>query len=471
MAEIIGRTKEKNALEAAFDAKESMFVVVYGRRRVGKTYLVRETFADRLAFYATGVNKENRKVQLEYFYHALCKYSDSPLLMPKSWMDAFSALMNILERSGEGKKVVFLDELSWMNGSDNSFLTALEWFWNSWASARHDILLIGCSSATSWVVNKVFGNHGGLYGRVNLRIHLHPFTLRECELYYASREIHMSRYDQVMCYMALGGVPYYLSMLDGKCSLAQNFDRLFFNPDGQLHDEYVNLYQAMFRCAENHLQVVSALATKKKGLTRNEILELTGLPNAGSASRILNDLEDSDFVRRYVAFGQKKRDEIYQLTDAYTLFYFHFLKNADHGDSHFWEHHLGSSSLLSWAGYAFERVCLAHCDQLKQAMGISGIAVSVSGWKSRNREHPSQIDLVMDRADRVVSLCEMKFSQRPYAIDKQYAERLQEREWQFEEETKTRKNCQLVMVTTYGLVNNSHASIVQRSLTMDALFE
>ena len=269
-----------------------------------------------------------------------------------------------------------------MNGGDGSFLTALEWFWNSWASARKDILLICCSSATSWIVNQVFHNHGGLYGRVNRRIHLHPFTLQECELF----------------------------------------------------------------------------------------LEQTGLPNAGSTTRILEELEQSDFIRRYVAFGQKKRDELYQLTDAYTLFYYHFLKDGKNNDAMFWEHHLGSSKLLSWTGYAFEQVCLAHSEQIKQAMGISGIAVSQSGWMSKSKDNKAQIDLVLDRADNVVNLCEIKFSSRPYAIDKQYAERMQSRQWQFEEETKTRKSCQLVMITTYGLQSNQYVGMIQNSLTMDDLF-
>ena len=470
MAQIIGRAKEQEILREAYRASESLFVVVYGRRRVGKTFLVREVFADKMDFFATGVNQESKKVQLEYFYHALCKYSDTPIAMPKNWLEAFASLIKILEASESCKKVVFLDELSWMNGGDGSFLTALEWFWNSWASARADVLLVCCSSATSWIVNKVFHNHGGLYGRVNLRIHLHPFTLLECEQYYEYRGIQMSRYDQVLSYMAFGGVPYYLAMLKREKSLSQNIDELFFYPDGQLHNEYTNLYQAMFRNAENHLAVVNAIATKSKGMTRNEILQQTKLPNAGSSTRILEELEQSDFIRRYVAFGQKKRDELYQLTDAYTLFYYHFLKDGRNNDALFWEHHLGTSKLLSWAGYAFEQVCMLHIDQIKQAMGIGGIAVSQSGWRSKQSGDKAQIDLVLDRADNIVNLCEIKFSTRPYVIDRQYAEKMQNRQWLFEEETKTRKSCQLVMITTYGLQKNSHASVIQKSLTMDDLF-
>lgn len=470
MDKVIGRKHELQQLHEAYTAEESLFLVVYGRRRVGKTFLVRKAFQDKLAFYATGVNQENKDVQLMYFYHALCKYSEEPLTLPKSWLEAFSALTKVLEASNEAKKVVFLDELSWLNGLDGSFLTALEWFWNSWASARKDILLVCCSSATSWIINKVFNNHGGLYGRVNRRIHLHPFTLQECEAYYDSRNITMNRYDQVMGYMVFGGVPYYLSMLEPAKSLAQNIDALLFAPDGQLHHEYENLYQAMFRNANNHLMITSAMAAKNKGLTRKEILETTGLANAGSTTRVLDELEQSDFIRRYTAFGQKKRDELYQLTDAYTLFYFHFLKDGKNNDRHFWEHHLGTPKINAWAGYAFEQVCLAHTEQIKEALGISGMAVSTSGWVSKNTEHKAQIDLVLDRADNIVNLCEIKYSVRPYTIDKQYAETLQNRQWLFEQETKTRKSCQQVMITTYGLARNQHAGCIMHNLTMEDLF-
>lgn len=470
MDSIIGRKRELQQLNEAYIADESLFLVVYGRRRVGKTFLVREAFQDKLAFYTTGVNQENKDVQLMYFYHALCKYSATPLTLPKNWLEAFDALIKILDSSEEKKKVVFLDELSWMNGQDGSFLTALEWFWNSWASARRDILLVCCSSATSWIINKVFNNHGGLYGRVNRRIHLHPFTLSECEEFYQSRSITMNRYDQVMSYMVFGGVPYYLSMLEPYKSLAQNIDTLLFDPDGQLHRENENLYQAMFRNAESHLLVVGAMAAKNKGLTRKEILQSTGLTNAGSTTRVLDELEQSDFIRRYNAFGQKKRDELYQLTDAYTLFYYHFLKGGKNNDKQFWQHHLGTSTINTWAGYAFEQVCLAHVEQIKVAMGISGMAVSSSGWVSKSKEQKAQIDLVLDRADNIVNLCEIKFSTRPYQIDKRYAEVLQNRQWLFEQETKTRKSCQQVMITTYGLVRNQYCSMVQRELSMEDLF-
>ncbi len=471
MEKIIGRTKEQAELLRAYEAGEAKFVVVYGRRRVGKTYLVRELFKERMSFYATGVNNESKAVQLQYFYYALCQYSTKPLSQPKSWQEAFASLIRILSSKTDGqKKVIFLDELSWMNGADGSFLTALEWFWNSWASARRDVLLVCCSSATSWIINKLFQNHGGLYGRVSLRIHLHPFTLNECEAYYQSEHLTMNRYDQLISYMVFGGVPYYLSMLDAGKSLAQNIDALLFSEDGQLHREYENLYRSMFRNADNHLLVVGAMAERKRGLMRNELIEYTGLPNAGSTTRVLEELEQSDFLRRYLAFGQKKRDEMYQLIDAYTLFYFHFLRNNTHNDPQFWEHNLGTPLLNTWAGYAFEQVCLSHVEQIKQALGISGIAVSASAWASKSKERKAQIDLVLDRADNIVNLVEIKFSTRPYVIDKAYAETLQSRQWLFEEETKTRKSCLQLMLTTYGLQRNQYAGIVWKALTMDDLF-
>ena len=467
---LIGREKEKQVLLNAQNEEYSQFIAVYGRRRVGKTFLIRETFENRFDFQYTGAANLTSRKQLVRFRRALKEHGQNDTPELTNWGDAFSELKRFIANLPEGKKIVFFDELPWMDAPRSGFLSELESFWNGWASARKDIVFVVCGSSTSWMVKKIIRNKGGLHNRLNHRILLNPFPLGLCEKLAQSRGIVLNRKQMLEAYMVFGGVPYYLSMLESTKSLAQNIDELLFHPDGQLHREYENLYQAMFRNADNHLLIVKAMAAKSKGLTRNEILEATGLPNAGSATRVLDELEQSDFVRRYTSFGQKKRDEMYQLTDAYTLFYFHFLQDGKNNDKQFWQHHLGTPKINSWAGYAFEQVCLAHVEQIKMAMGISGMAVSTSGWFGKGKEQKAQIDLVLDRADHIVNLCEIKFSTRPYTIDKQYAETLQNRQWIFEQETKTRKSCQQVMLTTYGLAKNQYSSIIQRELTMEDLF-
>ncbi|MCQ2323090.1 MAG: AAA family ATPase [Bacteroidales bacterium] len=472
MTEIIGRIKEIKLLKELYDSDNPCFAVVYGRRRVGKTFLVRETFGNNFTFYSTGINDKDRNKQLAAFFMSLTKYSnDESLPMPKDWLEAFGLLIKILEKSDDKKKLIFLDELSWMDTQKSDFVTGLEWFWNGWASARKDVMLIGCSSATSWIVKKIFRNHGGLYGRVTNKIHLNPFTLAECEQYFSANGMKMSRTEQLQCYMVMGGIPYYISLLDKKLSVAQNIDNLFFNNDGQLRYEYRNLYEALFTNAEKYMLIVEALGRKSKGLSRSEIIDVTKLPNSGATTAMLEDLENCDIIRRYPAFGKTKRDELYQLTDFYTLFYFNFIKNNANNDKDFWIHHANTPKINSWSGYAFEQVCMAHSDNIKKSLGISGIAANIYSWQSKKQETAAQIDMIIDRADNVVNLCEMKYSDTPYIINKEYDANLKHKMWSFAEESKTKKTLRLVMVTTWGLKQNVYSGSVSNEVTMDDLFQ
>lgn len=471
MAEIIGRTKEIRLLKELYSSDNPCFAIVYGRRRVGKTFLVREVFENNFTFYSTGINEKDKNKQLSAFFMSLMKYSkDENFSMPKDWLEAFGLLIKILEKSEDKKKLIFLDELSWMDTQKSDFVTGLEWFWNSWASARNDVMLVGCSSATSWIVKKIFRNHGGLYGRVTNRIHLNAFTLGECEQYFSANNIKMSRAEQLQCYMVMGGIPYYISLLDRKLSVAQNIDNLFFNKDGQLRYEYKNLYEALFTNAEKYMLIVEALGKKSQGLSRTEVIESTKLPNSGATTAMLEDLENCDIIRKYSAFGKTKRDELYQLTDFYTLFYFSFIKNNANNDKEFWTHHTNTPKTNSWAGYAFEQVCLAHSDQIKKSLGISGIATSIYSWQSKKQETAAQIDMIIDRADNVVNVCEMKYSNTPYIINKEYDANLKHKMWSFAEESKTKKTLRLVMVTTWGLKQNVYSGEVSNEVTMEDLF-
>lgn len=471
MTEIIGRVKEIKLLEELYNSDNPSFVVVFGRRRVGKTFLVRETFKNNFTFYSTGINDKDKNKQLAAFFMSLTKYSkEDSMPMPKDWLEAFGFLIKILEKSKDKKKLVFLDELSWMDTQKSDFVTGLEWFWNSWASARKDVMLVGCSSATSWIVKKIFRNHGGLYGRVTNRIHLNPFTLAECEQYFLANNIKMSRSEQLQCYMVMGGIPYYISLLDKKKSVAQNIDNLFFNNNGQLRYEYKNLYEALFTNAEKYMLIVEALGKKSHGLSRNEIIEATKLPNSGATTTMLEDLENCDIIRKYSSFGKMKRDEIYQLVDFYTLFYFNFIKNNTNNDQEFWTHHTNTPKINNWEGYAFEQVCLSHSEQIKKSLGISGIATSIYSWQSKKQETAAQIDMIIDRADNVVNVCEMKFSNTPYIINKEYDANLKHKMWSFAEESKTKKTLRLVMVTTWGLKQNIYSGEVSNEVTMEDLF-
>lgn len=470
---LVGRTDELRLLKQAARADESKFVAIYGRRRVGKTFLVREAFEYNFAFYHTGVANESKTTQLSEFKKSLAKYGQVKRGALKTWYDAFEQLAKLLEHNNnEEKKVVFIDEMPWMDSPRSNFLAALEYFWNSWASARKDILLIICGSATSWIINKVIKNHGGLHNRVSVRIHLKPFTLHECELYAQALRLQFNRRQILEGYMVMGGIPFYWSQMDGSMSLVQNIDKQFFSEDGTLRYEFDDLYDSLFKQPKPYLEIIKVLATKKVGMNRTEILKDTKLLDNGKFTEYLENLEYCGFIRKYNCLGMKAKNAMYQLMDNYTLFYYRFIKDSDVNDPHYWSKIAGMPAYNTWCGLAFERVCLQHTEQIKAKLGIQGVITNVYSWSvTGTADKPgAQIDLLLDRNDDVINLCEVKYSKAPFNITSAVDSNLQNKRERFVEETMTNKAVHLTMITTLGLVENSYAYDVQSVVTMDDLF-
>ena len=469
---LIGRKEEQQILRSAVQSENSEFVAVYGRRRVGKTYLIRETFGYKFTFQHTGLAKGNTKEQLFSFAISLrdAGYDDCPI--PKSWLEAFSLLSTYLKNSTDEKKIVFLDELPWMDTARSNFISAFEHFWNGWASARKDIVLIICGSATSWIINKVINDHGGLHNRVTKQIALQPFTLKECEMFAKSKGLEMSRYQLAECYMVLGGIPYYWSLLEKGLSLAQNIDKIIFAKNGKLSNEFNQLYASLFKSPEQYIDIVTALGKKKVGMTREEIIAATDKYSNGALSKVLDELEYCGFIRKYNGFDKKSKQAIYQLIDNYTLFYFKFIQQNENNDEHFWSASIDSAMHRAWSGLAFERLCMAHTQQIKAALGIAGVLSNVYSWRKEADETSdgAQIDLLIDRKDQVINLCEMKYSLSEYAIDAEYEQKLRNKKSAFINATNTRKAVHLTMVTTFGIKANAHSGIVQNEITLEDLF-
>jgi hypothetical protein len=470
MAEIIGRELEKTELQRFYNSKSSEFVAVYGRRRVGKTFLIREFFRDNFDFYLTGLANSNLMSQLINFQFSIQKagFTDAPVA--KSWLYSFQQLISLLERSTHQRKVIFLDELPWMDTAKSDFITALEHFWNGWASGRSDILLIVCGSSTSWMMNKLLNNKGGLHNRITQRLKIQPFTLSECKAYLHSAEISWDNYQITEGFMIFGGIPYYWSLLKKGLSLAQNVDALFFRENGALRDEFRNLYAALFRNSDKYTRLVEVMSRKTKGLTRSELVKSGKEKSGGSLSKLLEDLENCGFIRSYQSIGKNSRDRIYQMTDFFTLFYFHFLKRLPANTDNFWSSMIDTPQHRSWSGYAYEQVCLAHVQQIRQRLGISGVHCKYAAWRSKESENGAQIDLLIDRNDAVINLCEMKYSIHPFTIDKKYAENLRNKIGIFKEETKTPKSLYLTFITTFGLRTNEYSGMVQNEVIMEDLF-
>ncbi|MBR1469698.1 MAG: ATP-binding protein [Prevotella sp.] len=469
---LIGRVNEQNKLREAFESNQSEFIAVYGRRRIGKTYLIRETFHHAFTFTHTGLAKRNTREQLQNFLFSLRDQGMKKATLPSNWLEAFNLLSMLIKESKDKRKVIFIDELPWMDAQGSSFLSAIEHFWNSFASARKDVVLIVCGSATSWIINKIVKNREGLHNRLTLRIHLQPFTLNECEQYAKKLRLGLNRHQLLETYMILGGIPYYWSLLSKEKSLSQNIDSLFFERNGELRGEFSELYASLFKYPDKYTAIIETLGKKKAGMTRSEIVKESKIPYNGQISTILDDLENCGFIRKYTSIGKKTKDSVFQLIDQYTLFYFKFIQNNPVNDENFWSKSINKPIYNNWTGLAFERLCLLHSRQIKEALGISGIISSEYSWKVDGTadESGAQIDLLIDRSDGVINLCEIKFSKTAFRITKSYNSDLQRKRMRFIEATHTKKAVHITMITSEGLVRNSYSDEILSQVTADALF-
>ena len=472
---ILGREEECRRLERCIKEGTAQLVIVYGRRRVGKTFLINQFFNNEFDFKLTGIHGENRNTQLKNFIVSLKRYSQKQYPTPKDWFQAFEYLREYVGQiSGNRKVVLFFDEMPWLDTHNSSFLPAFELFWNDYASTVDNIVIILCGSATAWMDKKIVQNKGGLFHRQTCKLYLEPFKLNTVEEYLKRRNIYWSRYDIAECYMVMGGIPYYLSLLDSELTVKQNIDSLFFKKKGELWDEFDHLYKTLFTNSEKYEKVVAALSEKRGGLTRDEIIEKTGLSSGGDLSKILDNLALSGFVRVNGFYGNKKKEALYQLADYYTLFYFRYIKNNYGKDENYWCNSIDNPARRTWSGLAFEQICKDHVSQIKHKLGISGVLSNEYSWSTEKDEEKAvsgaQIDLLIDRRDNVISVCEEKYSVNKFGIDKYYNEDLRNKIDSFVKVTDCQKSIQLVMITTYGLKNSKYNSIVTKQVLLDDLF-
>ena len=471
---IIGRETECARLRECIESDSAQLVIVYGRRRVGKTYLINNFFDYDFAFKITGMYNRPKEDQLEIFmkeYRRKAKLKETVRIT--KWLDAFDMLRDYLESlDTERKQVVFFDEMPWLDNQKSDFLPAFEWFWNDWASTRDNLIFIVCGSATSWMNDKIAANKGGLFNRQTMKLFLKPFNLYETELFLKKKGITWSRYEIAECYMIMGGIPYYLNSLTPELGLKQNIDRLFFDRSGELWDEFSHLYATLFSNSPVYIKVVEVLSRRNRGMTREELSRESELPGNGTLTKILNDLELSGFIRITNFYRKAKKNQVYQLSDYYTAFYFRYL-SSNHGlDSHFWSNSIDNPSKRAWTGFAFESLTRDHILQIKQKLGISGVLTEESTWfiPAEGEDSGAQIDLIIDRRDNVVNLCEMKYSINEFMIDKDYDRVLRNKISSFINAAPKSKSIQLTMVTTFGVKRNMYSGLVQSEVVLDDLF-
>jgi AAA+ ATPase superfamily predicted ATPase len=453
--EIIGRKQEIRKLKELYNSRKPEFVAIYGRRRVGKTFLVREMFEKEFVFDLAGLAKSDLKKQLLNFHFSIKRAAAQDFAVPVSWFEAFEQLITLLEKLPKKRKVIFIDEISWLDTQKSNFLAALEHFWNGWACSKKEIMLIVCGSATSWIMNNLINNRAGLYNRITASVQLQPFTLYETKLFLQSKKIEFSHYQIAEIYMIMGGIPFYLEKLKKGKSVAQNIDDLFFSKAGEFKNEFQNLYASLFNNAEDYEKTVEILSKNRSGLTRKEIIEQTGMKSGSRMTTILNNLEYIGFIRSY-AQPKRKSEQLFQLIDSFTLFYFHFLHKNNFRNEKFWTNSLNTPRHNAWAGLSFEIVCLLHTREIKKKMEVLGVQSIEYAWRSKKSEPAVQIDLILDRADNIVNLCEIKYANMQYLITKNYEEKLREKIEAFRQEVAPRKAIHLLMLTTFGVKQNQY---------------
>ncbi|MFI5124796.1 MAG: ATP-binding protein [Chitinophagales bacterium] len=471
--EIIGRENETQILGKLLQSRRAELLAIYGRRRVGKTYLIKTYYKEHLAFSCSGQYNGKTREQLINFTEQLNAYfpGQKRMLAAATWQEAFGFLRAGIDSIGHGrKKVIFFDELPWLDSHKSGFVSSFSYFWNAYAEERNDLLFVICGSAASWIIDKIVNNKGGLHNRITQRIRLLPFTLLETEQYLAHKNIKLERYQLLQLYMVMGGVPAYLDAIERGKSAAQNIEKMCFSKDGVLTGEFENLYAALFNRPEKHIQVIEALAKKNKGLTRAEILKTGKLLTGGGITSVLNELTESGFIERLNMFGNVQKESVYHLTDEYSLFYFKFMQHQERAQ---WLLKQTTPSYTSWCGYAFENISLKHIAQIKRALQIGAVQTTESSWSlAGNKERDgAQIDLLIDRADQTITFCEIKFSTKPFVIDKKYAAELRHKVDVFRRQTNTRKALLLTFITTYGIAGNEYKEqLADGEITMEALF-
>ncbi len=487
--EILGREKEKEVLDAIWNSKEAEFVAIYGRRRVGKTYLIRQYFSEKgLYLEASGAKDKPLKTQLENFMKALSKtfFGGVALATPTSWDAAFDVLTQELEklpknRSSSKKVTIFLDELPWMATKRSKLLQSLDYYWNLHWSRLPYISLIVCGSAASWMLEKLIYAKGGLHKRITRKILLEPYTLKETEQFLRTRGVIYNQKQIVDLYMAIGGIPFYLKGVKKGFSAAQNIDALCFEKNGLLYDEFDNLFESLFEQGDINLQIVRQIVKRGNRISREQLIEEAGLQSGGTLNKRLRELEAAGFIQSFLPYGRTARDHFYRVIDEFSLFHLRwiepYLASKMMYDEHgYWQNMSKTPAVSSWLGLAFETICLKHIGQIRKALGIENVACKIGGWqfipKRGSDEEGVQIDLLFDREDGVITLCEIKYSENHFVVDKAYAKKLMLKSDIFEKYMKTTKQIFIAFITTNGLKPSIWSSeLVQQQATIKDFFK
>ena len=470
---MVARQEQIELIEETLTINKSSFVAFTGRRRVGKTFLINQKYSSKMCLSVTGIQGVSTRQQISNFIQKIEEHSKQRILSkPSNWQDAFLILKNYLQTLPKTKKqVIFIDELPWMCNAKNGLLQLIAHLWNDYLSKEKHFVLVICGSSTAWITQKIINDKGGLHNRITHSVHLKPFTLAETKAFFAERKMNLTHNAIAELYMTMGGIPFYLENIKRGESPMKAVERMCFADNGLLKNEYQNLYKALFNYPENHEAIVATLALSNSGISREELIKKSKVQAGGPFTRAMNDLLLSGFVVEDVPNGKLKKGSLYRLIDEFSVFHHRFIKKNKKAGNDVWQTITASQSYKVWKGFAFETLCKKHIQEIKNALGIKNVYTTTNSFSYKNEKGGFQIDLLIDRNDNVINLCECKFYDAPFEIDKKYCLQLLTRRSEFKIASKTRKIVFNTMITNHTMKQNAYSlDCVDNQIIIDELF-
>lgn len=485
MVKIVGREDEVQTLRSFLESDRPEFLAIYGRRRIGKTYLIRSFFEgeDVIFFNVTGTKDGLLSDQIAHFTKQIGDvfYRGVQLKSGKNWDKTFEILTDAFKTIQNKKIILFFDEFPWMATKNSKLLQVLDYYWNQYWSVNSQIKLIICGSSASWIIDKIVNNKAGLHNRLTRNINLEPFNLNEASEYLAHLGIKLNKEQILSIYMVMGGVPYYLSKLEKGCSAVQSIERLAFRRKSFLLEEFDNLFSSLFEDHETNIDIIRLIAENRYGLGQEALLKKMGKALHGKTGlRKLKALQDAGFIIAFKPHLHRKKGIYYKVIDEYTLFYLRFIEPIRNGLSErglvkgYWDKKHNSSEWNSWSGYAYEAICYKHIGQIRKALDLSPTAIPTT-WRytprKGSKEQGAQIDLLFDRDDNAITICEIKYTDQAYSLSKSYAEILHKKVDVFQAITRNKKQIFLAMIVASGLKESIYSKeMIDSEVTLDDLF-
>lgn len=479
------RDKAIKMLNDFFKSKRSEFLAIYGRRRVGKTFLIKNYFIQQKCIFLpiTGIQNGSFLDQRTACCQQISNifFNGINITIPDSWLQIFEIINNAINSTSKKKIVVlFFDEFPWLATAKSRLLQALEYYWNQFWSNDKRVKLIICGSLASWIIKNIINNTGGLYNRVTYRLALQPFDLYETECFLKNNGVQLTDQQITSIYMVTGGIPLYLEQIKKGLSANQNIDRVCFSSNGLLTNEIEELFKSLFSNSDIFIKLTREIAKHRYGITKSDLSKILDISQSGRLVERLKELEDAGFIMAFLPYQHREKGMYFRVIDEYTLFYFRWIEPNLRSirrlvkPKGFWLEKAQGNAYKSWCGYAFESICYKHINLIMRKLNLKPSALPFT-WryapKKGDNTNGAQVDLLFDREDDAITLCEIKYTDSPFMVDKEYAQKLRKRIAIFKKKTRTKKQLFLALISANGLTKSMYLEdMVSGMVKLEDLF-